>query len=155
MPARQLTLLMTIALVLLAPAVVFGQREDFVELEKVEVEELSNAVRLRFTADGVLQVWASTYWAYGRTLWGLLSGVDEPGAAPSRRISFVLANLRGGAPPVVQVAKYPVSHLEFSLMPWGQDSVLISWLMSRMISPAPPVRGVMLRRTPALMELPE
>ena len=129
MPARQLTLLMLVALVLLAPAVVFGQREDFVELEKVEVEELSNAVRLRFTTDGVLQVWASTDWAYGRTLWGLLSGVDEPGAAPSRRISFILANLRGGAPPVVQVAKYPVSHLEFSLVPWGQDSLLICTLV--------------------------
>ncbi len=126
MPARQLTLLMLVALVLLAPAVVFGQREDFVELEKIEVEEVSNAVRLRLTADGVLQVWAETYWAYGRTLWGLLSGAsDEPEAGPDRRISFMLPNVRSGAAPVVQVAKYPVSHLEFSLVPWGQGSLLI------------------------------
>ncbi len=126
MPARQLTLLMIVALVLLAPAVVFGQREDFVELEKIEVEEVSNAVRLRLTADGVLQVNASTYWAYGRTLWGLLSGAsDEPEAGPDRRISFMLPNVRSGAPPAVQVAKYPVSHLEFSLVSWGQGSMLI------------------------------
>jgi len=129
MLARQFTLLMLVALVLLAPAVVLGQREDFVELEKVEVEELSNAVRLRLTADGVLQIWAETYWAYGRTLWGLLSGVDERETGPDRRISFILANLRGGAPPVVQVAKYPVSHLEFSLVPWGQDALLICTLV--------------------------
>ncbi len=130
MPARQLTLLMLVALVLLAPAVVFGQREDFVELEKIEVEEVSNAVRLRLTADGVLQVNASTYWAYGRTLWGLLSGVgDEPEAGPDRRISFMLPNVRSGAAPAVQVAKYPVSHLEFSLVPLGQDSLLICTLV--------------------------
>ncbi len=130
MPARQLTLLMLVALVLLAPTVVFGQREDFVELEKVEVEELANAVRLRLTVDGVLQVNASTYWAYGRTLWGLLSGVsDEPEAGPDRRISFMLPNVRSGAAPAVQVAKYPVSHLEFSLVPWGQDNMLICTLV--------------------------
>ncbi len=123
MRARQLTLLMLVALVLLAPTVVFGQREDFVDLEKIEVEELPNAVRLRLTVDGVLQVNASTYWAYGRTLWGLFSGVDEPDAGPSRRISFTLENLRGGAAPVVQVAKYPVSHLEFSLMPGARGAV--------------------------------
>ncbi len=128
--ARQFTLLMLFALVLLTPDVVFGQREDFVELEKVEVEELANAVRLRLTTDGVLQVWASTDWAYGRTLWGLLSGVsDEPEASPARRISFMLPNVRSGAAPAVQVAKYPVSHLEFSLVPWGHDSLLICTLV--------------------------
>jgi len=120
MPARRLTLLMLVALVLLVPAVVFGQRDDFVEIEKIEVDELANAVRLRLTADGVLQVWASTSWAYGRGLW-----TDDYEAGPSRRISFALANLRSGAAPVVQVAKYPVSHVEFSLVPQGQGSVLI------------------------------
>ena len=30
------------------------------QVEKVEVEEFPNAVRLRLTVDGVLQVWAST-----------------------------------------------------------------------------------------------
>ncbi len=124
MCATKLAPLIVVALVLLAPAVVFGQREDFVELEKVEVEEVSNAVRLRLTADGVLQVNASTYWAYGRTLWGLLSGVgDEPEAGPDRRISFMLPNVRSGAAPAVQVAKYPVSHLEFSLMPGARGGV--------------------------------
>ena len=130
MRATKLAPPLLVALVLLAPTVVFGQREDFVGLEKVEVEELANAVRLRLTADGVLQVNASTYWAYGRTLWGLLSGVsDEPEAGPDRRISFMLPNVRSGAAPAVQVAKYPVSHLEFSLVPQGQGSVLICTLV--------------------------
>jgi len=104
MPTRQLTLLMLVALVLLAPTMVFGQREDFVELEKIEVEEVSNAVRLRLSADGAL--WAGA-WPQG----------------PSRRISFVLANVRSGAPPAVEVAKYPVSHLEFSPLPWRQTGI--------------------------------
>lgn len=131
MYATRLAPRILVALLLLTSAVAFGQREDFVELQKVEVEELSNAVRLRLTADGVLQVWASSYWAYGRTLWGLLAGVDEPDPEPGphRRISFILANVRSGAPSVAQVAQYPVSHLEFSSVPWGQGSLLICTLV--------------------------
>ncbi len=91
------------ALTILAGAVLVAgsvcAQQDFVDLEKIEVEQVANAVRLRLSADGAL--WAGA-WPQG----------------PSRRITFGLGNVRSGAPPVVEVAKYPVSHLEFSPFSW-------------------------------------
>ena len=119
MATRQLASAILVALVLLAPAAAFAQRADFVELERVEIEELSNAVRLRLTADGALDVYGDTRYAYMDWTRATAQALPEAQAGPSRRISFVLRNVRSGAAAVVQVAKYPVSHLEFFLLPFG------------------------------------
>ncbi len=91
-----------VAAVLGAPSVCAPQ--DFVDLKKIEIEQVSNAVRLRLSADGAL--WAGA-WPQG----------------PSRRISFRLGNVRSGVPPAVEVAKYPVSHLEFSPLSWQRTGI--------------------------------
>ncbi len=116
---RQISALTILAGAVLVAGSVCAQ-QDFVDLEKIEIEQVANAVRLRLVADGVLQVWAHPNWAYR----GFQTDIwDEPAGGPSRRISFALANVRSGAPPVVEVAKYPVSHLEFSRLPWSQTGI--------------------------------
>jgi len=95
---RRIATLLIGGVAVLAAASVCAPQE-FVDLKKIEIEQVSNAVRLRLSADGVLFAGA---WPQG----------------PSRRISFGLGNVRSGAPPAVEVAKYPVSHLEFSPFSW-------------------------------------
>lgn len=86
--------------ILLAAGFASAQATDFCELKSVKVETVSNGVRLRLQADGLIQFAAAP-------------ATDVP--ADPRRLSFLLSNVRGAPEQTVMVAKYPVSHLEFAV----------------------------------------
>ena len=85
--------------------------QPFCQLQKVEVERVSNALRIKLVADGMMRLTQKVYddfWTQERGWWEL-AGKD--------RIEFKLGNVRGAPAPIIQIAQYPVSHLEFSLPP--------------------------------------
>ncbi|MHB9132847.1 MAG: type II secretion system protein GspD [Armatimonadota bacterium] len=87
-------------LCLLLPVVCYGQRERSYEIQKIEVEPLTNGLRIRIKADGPirLQAYTGNFW---RT-------------PTIRSITFTLKNTRPGAGTFVEIGRYPASHLEFA-----------------------------------------
>lgn len=106
------------ALGLMAPLPVRGQSQDFCEIKEIKVESLTNAVRIRIVADGLLSVSANSADFWGRD--------EERGTyrpKPQTRLPIVLSNVRVGGASLVEVGRYPVSHLEFGLSPGARQDV--------------------------------
>lgn len=101
-----------------------AQREDYqrtgvyVNITDVRVQQLTNAVRLTLVADGTID--ASPEWeAMSRHMRQSPSGNWE--MAPLDEVPFVIWNGRSQVGNFVDVARYPVSHIE--LAPRGQGNL--------------------------------
>lgn len=89
----------------------WAQEEAFCHLNKVSVEQLSNAVRLTLAADGVLKAAGD---------WSQFFVEVEPGdwrRRQARRFSFWLTNARSEVGAFVHIGIYPVSHLAIAIVP--------------------------------------
>lgn len=93
--------------ILLAPQCGRSQQATACRLRDYKVEPLANGMRIRLKADGMIDL-TCDHWLYR---WDV-----------QERIVFDLPNLRG-ADPVVQIGQYPLSHLEFTLLPGDEDGI--------------------------------
>lgn len=110
-----LAFLLSAALFALLSSPIYCQgAKSFCNLQKVEVEHFSNGVRIKLIADGLQELGGDI---------GQFITPEGNDLAALDRITFPLNNVRGGVDSVVQIADYPVSHLEFSLPPGRRDNV--------------------------------
>lgn len=114
--SRRLVPCLCLGLLTLAAAASAQRADSFCQLQKVEVQRLSNALRITLTADGLQQLTIDEMnaWTNESGYWQL-AGRDH--------LTFTLRNVRGGAAPIVPVGQYPVSHLEFSLAAGSKQGI--------------------------------
>lgn len=89
-----------------------AEDQSFCNLQKIDIRRLSNGVRIELQADGLqdLNGDISSYWG-------------SNGLNAIERIKILLPNVRGGVAPLIEVAQYPVSHMEFALIPGSRENI--------------------------------
>lgn len=120
-PGRPASWLLAAALVL-APVAAGAQRGAPADIERVEVQQLSNAVRLTLRADGIINLDAGPFWDVA---WKQ----DDNGnwrTTQLRRVPFRLANCRSRIGAFYNVARYPISHVEVTVPPEDPYGIGIS-----------------------------
>ncbi|MEN6643920.1 MAG: hypothetical protein ABFE08_15905 [Armatimonadia bacterium] len=108
---------MVLTTLLLAATTCWAETQPFCMLQKVDVGQVSNATVITLEADGLIEMTTE-----GLETW---TQDEQHNWYPQalERITFTLRNVRGGAAPMVQIARYPVSHIEFALPPGEQQNV--------------------------------
>lgn len=94
-------------ILLLLPATAIGQQNSC-QLQEIKVEPVANGLQVRLLADGLIEMSCNP--------------TDVRNDA-HERLTFRLNNMRGGIASLVEIGRYPLSHLEFSLPPDAEDGV--------------------------------
>lgn len=102
---------------LISATACLAETQPFCMLQKVDVSQVSNATVITLEADGLIEMTSA-----GLETW---TQDEQHNWYPQalERITFTLRNVRGGAAPMLQIARYPVSHLEFALPPGERQNV--------------------------------
>lgn len=107
-----LTLASCAVLAVCVPTGARAEDESFCNLQKIDIRPLSNGVRIELQADGLQDLQGDI---------GSYRGSN--GLNALERIKILLPNVRGGVAPLVEVAQYPVSHMEFALIPGSRENI--------------------------------
>ncbi|HEY3376008.1 MAG TPA: hypothetical protein VGL77_00815 [Armatimonadota bacterium] len=85
-----------------------AQEQTSCQLQGIKVEPVANGLRLRLKADGLIDFSCTP----DNIRWG-----------GNTQLAIALTNMRGGADSLVEVGHYPLSHLEFSLLPGSENGI--------------------------------
>jgi len=102
-----------------------AQTESYCTVTGVDVNQLSNAVRITIRADGVLQVEAEIF--------DFVEWSEEEGSWQKRELAlipFVLPNARTRVGSFVDISAYPVSYLAMSTPPESPEGVGLKCLLA-------------------------
>lgn len=94
-----------------------AELQQFCQVEKVDVQKLGNAIVIKLNCDGLVDF--SPDWM---TMWGV-SADGSWSLQSTTRFSLLLDNVICGSASMVNVAQYPVSHLEFQLQPGARQNI--------------------------------
>jgi|GEM_PF-2067193 len=100
-------LLMLILAMLWLPRLAAGQAQSYCRFQSVTVTPVANGLSISLKADGMIETEIDRSL---RRTW-------------KERIPISLTNMRGGADSLIDIGRYPLSHLEFTPLPDGKDGI--------------------------------
>jgi general secretion pathway protein D len=98
-----------------------AQMRAYTTIEKVTWTQLTNAVTVRIEADGVIE--PSLDWMNIGSLVKWDEDIGDWVPQASQSLSLQVANGKLGVPNFIDISTYPVSHIEFSPMPYAEQGI--------------------------------
>jgi hypothetical protein len=112
-----------IGLLTVTCALAWAQEQPFCRIETVEVQKANNAVIIKLTTDGLAEIEPD----WGDGLFEQDEGTNDWHPKLASQFRFTMGNVRSGSASMVNVAQYPVSHVQFALDPRSRENIGISF----------------------------
>ena len=112
-------------LLTLTCALCWAQEQSFCRIEKVEVQKVNNAVIIKLTTDGLAEI--NMDWDLQEQVWERDERTNDGHPRMASQFRFTMGNVRSGSASMVNVAQYPVSHVQFALAPRSRENIGISF----------------------------